>query len=62
MGETVSYADMVLAGLFMWMKNAPSGDQRDGAEFETVWDVMEDWHNGRWRRLTNAMAPFTEQK
>ncbi|KAG8870678.1 hypothetical protein FRB97_009470 [Tulasnella sp. 331] len=62
MGETVSYADMVLVALFLWMKNSPSGGQRDGEEFKTVWDVMKSWHNGRWARLMDAMAQYMEQK
>lgn len=62
MGETPSYADFILGGMFMMMKAIPSGPERDGEEFDTMWDVMKDWHGARWKRLMDGLAPYVDQK
>lgn len=62
MGEQVSYADMILTALFVWMRSAPSGATRDGEEFETVWDVMKEWNGGRWKVMLAAMEMWMIQK
>lgn len=62
MGETPSYADFILGGMFMMTRAVPSGAERDGEEFDTIWDVMKEWHGGRWSRLMDGLTPYMEQK
>lgn len=62
MGERITYADMILSALFVWMKSVPSGAIRDGAEFETVWEFMKEWNEGRWKDMLAAMEPWMQQK
>ncbi|KAG8954442.1 hypothetical protein FRC04_011769 [Tulasnella sp. 424] len=59
MGSTPSYADFILCASFMWMKRVPT-TQDPG--FETVFDVIKDWHGGRWERLHMWSEQFAEEK
>ncbi|KAI9060509.1 glutathione transferase FuA class [Trametes sanguinea] len=44
MGDTITFADIALAGRLMWMKRVLDDDSEE-------WKNVERWHGGRWARL-----------
>ncbi|KDQ17825.1 hypothetical protein BOTBODRAFT_127701 [Botryobasidium botryosum FD-172 SS1] len=56
LGNRVSFADFVLAGLFVWMSKFNPGE--DG----NPWERIRSWHGGRWERLWKGCEEFMEVK
>jgi len=57
LGNQYSFADFVLAGLFVWMSKF--------TELETgrsPWDRVRGWHDGKWERLWVKCEEFTQIK
>jgi len=56
LGDRLSFADFVLAGLFVWMTKVNS--EEDG----NPWERVRRWHDGRWERLWKRCEEFTQVK
>lgn len=48
-GKTITFADIFLVAIFLWMRFVPS--DRDGADVKCVWDVVKTWNGGHWAKL-----------
>jgi len=52
MGETISYADFVVAARFIWMRTV-FGEQ------SSEWKDLATWNGGRWERLLKSLEQYT---
>jgi len=52
MGNQISYADIVLVGLFRYLRDIPTPE--DG----NSWNTIRAWHDGRWERLWKGLEDF----
>jgi len=50
-GERVTYADMIMAGWFIFARRVWGKDSE-------AWERVEGWHDGRWKRLLEDFADF----
>ena len=50
-GETLTYADIIVGGWLQFMK----------ASLEE-WEDLLTWHDGRWRKIHEALAKYAEIK
>lgn len=68
MGETLSYADFMIAAVFMWARRAWAGPQivKDGvleeekvdADRSEEWDRVCAMNGGRWKRYAELFAKY----
>lgn len=49
MGDTISYADIVIVSFLIWMKRVLEVKE---------WKDIESWHGGRWDALLNSFAKY----
>ena len=52
MGETVTWADLVVAGSTLWLKII-------WGENHPYWKEIEVWHGGRWKKLIDALEIYS---
>jgi len=52
MGETLTWADLVVAGSTLWLKIIWGEDHPD-------WKEIETWHSGRWKKLIDALEIYS---
>jgi len=51
MGDTITYADIVLVSFIKWI---PTVMGRDGKE----WEDLQTWHGGRWKSLVDSFEKY----
>jgi glutathione S-transferase len=62
-GNTISYADIVLAARLLWIKKAYDGKRvldRDtqGRRESKEWEYIQGWHGGRWAKLVAEFQQY----
>ncbi|KAI3599152.1 glutathione transferase fungal specific class A [Moniliophthora roreri] len=51
MGDTVSFADFVIAASLLWIRVLWGEDSEE-------WKSVASWHDGRWGRLIKSLTPY----
>ncbi|KAG9014008.1 hypothetical protein FRB94_000205 [Tulasnella sp. JGI-2019a] len=59
-GTGVTYADMYLISILMWMRSVPS--DRDGPDAKSGWDILRTLNEGRWQRMMDSFDNYFQVK
>jgi glutathione S-transferase len=57
-GDSITYADIHLTARLLWIKKVLEGQKEQGDEIGNGWDLIKEWHGGRWAGIVAEFEQY----